>query len=203
MLVNFVGLLIEVTANAARISVTNLRLVKAAKLLHKETSLGKNPILEEFIAKVEASWYISPIYAAIMLSSGALFLGTYIKYDSSVPYAYAMFAFTIITWPILGLRPIFRLRSRFGKQIDRSKETLNSNTNAIADNLNQQTIKDGTPVHNSEISMMRHSQTKQSEMIAHQASFSSNGVDGNRQEVETFSSSQHSSTVAPVKYSSV
>ena len=117
-------LLVEVGANVVQAYRHDGRIYRAVKALHKDLKQNSmNPVVLEFAARVQKSQYILPFYALVIVTAGSVVPVLFVIYDSSVPYAFVVFALIATTWPLCGFEPIILMRTKLGQQIDRTGRT--------------------------------------------------------------------------------
>ena len=115
------SLLVEVGSNIFNARRHDQRLVRAVHALHKDLKLDSvNPVVREFAERVAKGSIILPFYALLFLTLGIAIPVLFIVYDSSVPYAFVMWALLVMTWPLLGFQPIILLQTKLGRQMDRT-----------------------------------------------------------------------------------
>jgi hypothetical protein len=127
------SLFIEVSSNVGRQYYTNTKLVKAAHVLHKDIHVnsadsGANPIVMDFAKKVKAAKFIIPIYGMVFVTAAISIPVLFAIYGGAIPHIYVCFGVTLITWPMVGIRPIMILRTRLGQHMDKSKTETTATT---------------------------------------------------------------------------
>jgi len=117
-----VFMVIEVGANVFRGHRINGKMLKAVEDLHSGLSMDRmNPIIKEFAVRVHNLRYVGPLYGAIFLACAIAIIISFVIYDSSIPYAFVLFDFIVLTWPVLGLIPVLVLRTKLGVHMDNQR----------------------------------------------------------------------------------
>jgi hypothetical protein len=125
-------LCVEVLANVSRTYYSNMRLVRAAYMLHSQLHVGtknqSNPIIVEFATKVKNVRFFMPFYGLIWAALAVMTPILFRLNNGTIPYFFVMWAFSVFTWPMVGFRPILLLRSQLGRHMDKTNTGTGSET---------------------------------------------------------------------------
>jgi hypothetical protein len=130
----------EVTAIVVRAVQVNRELVRSVQALHSDLRvMNLNPVVVEFAERLDRARWIGPSYSVVAFGVGVSFPILYVRFDTSIPYAFALWAILVLSWPMIGTAPIVMVRSKLGMQMEKGKTKPSADGNAPLNGIVPQT----------------------------------------------------------------